>query len=53
MADTDADRDLDDEIALDVDAQAQVEALARRLLEAGRGGELVVLLRGDDAFARA
>ena len=50
MADTDADRDLDDEIALDVDAQAQVEALARRLLEARGGGELVVLLRGNDAI---
>ena len=49
----DADRDLDDEVALDVHAQAQVQALARRLLEAGRGGELVVLLRGGDAFARA
>ena len=50
---TDADRDLDDEVALDVHAQAQVQALARRLLEAGRGGQLVVLLRGGDAFARA
>ena len=50
---TDADHDLDDEIALDVYAQAQVEALARRLLEARGGGEFVVLLRGDDAFARA
>ena len=50
---TDADRDLDDEVALDVHAQAQVEALAHRLLEARRGGELVVLLRGGDAFGRA
>ncbi len=52
MVCTDADRDLDDEVALDVDAQAQVQALARRLLEARRGGELVVLLRGGDAFER-
>ena len=44
---SDADRDLDDEVALDVDRQAQVQALAHRLLEAGRGGELVVLLRGE------
>ena len=50
---TDADRDLDDEVALDVDRQAQVEALAGRLLEARGGGELVVLLRGGDAFGRA
>ena len=50
---TDADRDLDDEVALDVDRQAQVQALARRLLEARGGGELVVLLRGGDAFGRA
>ena len=46
----DADRDLDDEVALDVDAQAEVEALAHGLLEARGGGELVVLLRGGDAF---
>jgi len=46
---TDADRDLDDEIALDVHRQAQVEALARGLLEARGGGELVVLLRGDES----
>ena len=50
---TDADRDLDDEVALDVDRQAQVEALAHGLLEARGGGELVVLLRGGDAFGRA
>ena len=50
---TDADRDLDDEVALDVHAQAQVETAARRLLEARGGGELVVLLRGGDAFGRA
>jgi hypothetical protein len=49
----DADRDLDDEVALDVDRQAQVQALAHRLLEAGRGGEFVVLLRGGDAFGCA
>ena len=53
MAYTDADRDLDDEVALDVDAQAEIEALADGLLEARGGGELVVLLRGGDAFARA
>ena len=46
---TDADRDLDDEVALDVDAQAQVQALAHGLLEARGGGELVVLLRGGGA----
>ena len=50
MAYTDADYDLDDEVALDVDAQAQVQALADRLLEARGSGELVVLLRGGDAF---
>ena len=49
----DADRDLDDEVALDVHAQAQVQALADGLLEARGGGELVVLLRGGDVFARA
>ena len=48
----DADRDLYDQIALDVDREAQVEALADRLLEARGGGELVVLLRGGDAFER-
>ena len=46
----DADRDLDDEVALDVHRQAQVQALADGLLEARGGGELVVLLRGGDAF---
>ena len=50
---SDADCDLDDEVALDMDAQTQIEALAHRLLEARRGGELVVLLRGGDAFGRA
>ena len=50
---TDADHDLDDEVALDVDRQAQVEALADGLLEARGGGELVVLLRGGEAFGRA
>ena len=50
---TDADRDLDDEVALDVDREAEVEALAHGLLEARGGGELVVLLRGGDAFERA
>ena len=49
----DADRDLYDQIALDVDREAQVEALADRLLEARGGGELVVLLRGGDALERA
>ena len=53
MVCTDADRDLDDEVALDVDREAQVQALARRLLEARGGGELVVLLRGGDAFGCA
>ena len=48
-----ADHDLDDEVALDVDREAEVQALARRLLEARGGGELVVLLRGGDAFGRA
>ena len=43
----DTDRDLDNEVALDVDRETQVEALAHRLLEARCGGELVVLLRGD------
>ena len=43
---TDADHDLDDEIALDVDREAEVEAPAHGLLEARGGGELVVLLRG-------
>ena len=52
MAYRDADRDHDDEVALDVHAQAQVQALARGLLEARGGGELVVLLRGDDASER-
>ncbi len=47
-----ADRDLDDEVALDVHAQAQVQTLAHGLLEARGGGELMVLLRGDDAFER-
>ena len=50
---SDADRDLDDEVALDVDAQAEIEPLALRLLEARGGGELVVLLRGCDSFGRA
>ena len=49
---TDSDRDLDDEVALDVHRQAEVQALANRLLEARCGGELVVLLRGGDAFER-
>ena len=35
-----------------MDREAQVQALARRLLEARGGGELVVLLRGGDAFGR-
>ena len=48
-----ADHDLDDEVALDVDREAEVQALAHGLLEARGGGELVVLLRGGDAFARA
>ena len=48
----DADHDLDDEVALDVDAQAQVQTLADGLLEARGGGELVVLLRGGGAFGR-
>ena len=50
---TDADRDLDDQVALDVDRQAEVQALADGLLEARGGGELVVLLRGGDAFGCA
>ena len=50
---SDADRDLDDEVALDMHRQAQVQALADGLLEARGGGELVVLLRGGDAFERA
>ena len=36
-----------------MDREAEVEALAHGLLEARGGGELVVLLRGSDAFARA
>ena len=35
-----------------MDAQAEIEALADGLLEARGGGELVVLLRGKDAFER-
>ena len=50
MAYRDTDRDPDDEVALDVHAQAQVQALADGLLEVRGGGELVVLLRGDDAL---
>ena len=46
----DTDHDLDDEVALDVHAQAEIEALADGLLEARGRGELVVLLRGDDAL---
>ena len=49
----DTDRDLDDEVALDVHRQTQVQALAAGLLEARGGGELVVLLRGGDTFDRA
>ena len=49
----DADRDLDDEVALDVDREAQVQALAHGLLEARGGRELVVLLRGNDAIEGA
>ncbi len=36
-----------------MDREAQVEALAARLLEARGGGELVVLLRGGDAIEGA
>ena len=45
--------DLDHEVALDMHREAQVQAAARRLLEARGGGELVVLLRGGDALERA